>query len=309
VRLKNKMSDLKDVRFHKDPLETRIFKIKLDENPTLKRIIRKRLIINGEVDQEIYRRRTGVLDNFTPIMIRGQQGSFKSSADLCFSRKTDPSFCAEQVAFMYEEFINLISDSGNGQTLQLDEEVFQHGTGSIRIVEELKNLVETLRKARNSMTLISPSNKYFDEDVFCFTLETLDHCLLGTCKKNKNLHEIRTCKIPDTEHKMSKAYVRLAVRKSQRYMGLYIQEIRWADKLWKEYDKKKDAFIIKVKNLDFKKLDYEKEAEKIIEQTPDIEDYKTKHELRLLIDRLKPNLAVGESDLLIAQIKMTRKRT
>jgi len=303
--------ELRDIKFYKDPLDIRMLKARLEADEKFKQIWRRRRkeIINHEIEQTIHRRLTGIIENFVTILIRGFQGSFKSSLGLEFGKRTDPEFTAEQVAFLYQEFKELLNQSKAGQSFQLDEEVFIHGVGSQRIVEEIQSIIETLRKRKNSMIIVSPQDKYFPEEIFTFVLETIDFCMLGTCKENKELHEVRDCEqgIEETEHEVKKAYVRLVVKKSNIYMGFYIQEINWNDDLWKEYSKKKDVWLEIAKTQEFQKLDYEEEAKKILAR-PETNEYKSKKDLRLLLEKLKPNLTIGEKELLINEIAIQRKR-
>jgi len=302
------MTRLDQIKFYKDKLELRLLKTKTRKERSLKRLFKRKLIINQEIDDSIYRRLHGVIENFVTILLLGEQGSIKSSVGLCLCEKTDQKgFTAKRVAFLYEEFKQILNKLQIGESSQLDELVFQHGVGSQRIIEEIQTIIETVRRNQTCMVIISPEEKYFPEEIFTFVMETIDCCLLGTCTADQEPHEIRSCDTPDKEHHMEKAYVRLAIKKRGEYIGFYIQEIKWNNKIWKEYDKRKTAFLKLVKSQDFKKLDYEKEANRILE-IKDIDDYKTNKQLKLLLEKKIPNLTVEEKNLLIEQIKIQKRR-
>jgi len=291
------------IKFFKTKFEKRLLLAKINSHPSLKTLFKKKLILNEEINEEIEVRLKGDIENFVTILLIGEQGSIKSSCGQEFGKRTDQTFTAKNVGFLYESFKNKVSQSKAGQSFILDELVFLHGIGSQRIIEEIQTLIETLRKRKNSMIVICVENKYFSEDIFTFTMETIDKCLLGTCKKNKELHEIRSCK--EKNHKIKKAYVRLAVKKKGAYIGFYIQEIIWNNKNWVDYEKQKDLFLPKVLKQDFGKLEYDKEAKKIIDM-PESSEYKTIKQLKLFLEKKRPNLTVAEKDLLAEQIKIMR---
>ena len=289
-------------KFFKTKFEKRLLLAKINNHPSLKSLFKKKVFLNEEIDEEINVRLKGDIENFITILIIGEQGTIKSSVGQCFAEKTDPNFKEKNIGFLYESFKNKVSQSKAGQTFILDELVFLHGVGSQRIVEEIQTLIETLRKRKNSMVVICVENKYFSEDIFTFTMETIDKCLLGTCKENPELHEVRIC---SEEHEIKKAYVRLAVKKKGEYIGFYIQEIIWNNKTWLDYAKEKDLFLPKILKQDFRKLEYEKEAKKIIGMK-ESNEYKTLKQLKLFLEKHRPNLTVAEKDLLAEQIKIIR---
>ena len=301
--------EMKKLRFYKNQFSKLLLRTKMDDNKSLKKIFRRNKIINEEIDEEINNRLKGVIENFVTILIRGEQGTFKSSVGINKCEELDlTGFKAKNIAFLYEDFKQKIHRSKPKQAFQLDEEVFVHGTGSQRIVEEIQNMIETLRKRQNSMVIISPSDKYFPEEVFTFVMETMDYCLLGTCEKNNKLHEVRDCEhYYQQDHEMKKAYIRLGVRKRDRYVGFYIQEIDWESKTWDDYNKEKGKFLELSRKQDYKKLDYEKEAKKILERK-DIKLYKSQKKLMLLIEETNPNLTIQEKQNLLAKIMVIKEK-
>ena len=291
------------IKFFKTRFEKRLLLAKINSHQSLRRLFKKKVFLNEEIDEEINVRLKGDIENFVTILLIGEAGTLKSTVGQELAKRTDPDFKAKNVGFLYEIFKNKLGKSKIGQSFTLDELVFLHGIGSQRIIEEIQTLIETLRKRKNSMVVICVENKYFSEDIFTFTMETVDKCLLGICEKNKELHETRSCK--EKTHNIKKAYVRLAVKKKGQYIGFYIQEIIWNNKTWVEYEKEKDLFLSKVLKQDFGKLEYEKEAKKIIDMK-EASEYTTLKQLRLFLEKKRPNLTIGEKDLLAEQIKIMR---
>jgi hypothetical protein len=221
--------------------------------------------------------------------------------------EADPSFSAENVCFIYDDFNNKLKNSVPKQAFELDEEVWQHGTGSTRIVNDTQSLIETLRKRQNSMGIACTTDKYFPEDIFTFFLETIDTCMLGTCPQNNCLHEIRNCEHHTaTEHNICEVYVRLGVIKRGHFIGLYIKKINWNNQLWRDYCIKKDLFLEQAKNMEFNKMNYEKAALELL-RLPEANLYKKKGQIKLLIEKNRPNLTREERDLLAEQIKIIRQ--
>ena len=298
------MRYLDDIKYYKTPLELDILLSKIYSNRSLHKIFKHKKIINRDVNREISLRLKGDIENFVTILIIGEQGSLKSTCGQEIAKRTDKNFSSNNISLFYADFRNKISGSQAGQTFILDEMVFLHGTGSNRLIDEIQTTIETLRKRKNSLIIIAVESKYFPEEIFTFTMETLDKCLLGTCKSKSRLHEIRSCK--EKKHVIKKAFVRLAVKKKGIYLGLYIQEIRWGGDLWNEYEIIKDAFLKKVVKQDFVKLNFKQEAEKI-RLMPESNSYQSVKELKLFLEMKKPNLTVAEKELLALEIKLQRE--
>lgn len=232
--------------------------------------------------------------------------SWKSSTGQEIATINDETkFRADKVCFTYQEFRDKFEKSKPKEWFIQDEQVFLHGVGSGRIVESIQTLIETLRQRQNSMIVISPEGKYFPESIFTYVMETIDRSILGRCKHNNNLHEIRTC--PHRPHIDIEATVRLAVKKENVYIGFYTIPITWKTQIWQEYYKRKVEFTRKVLTEDFQKIDYERLAKEVM-SLPNNKDYKTHKQLKLLLEKKYPNLAVGEKDLIIEEIVLTRKR-
>jgi hypothetical protein len=299
---------LKKLRFYKTPLEQAILNSKAEENEDFARILLNKTIMNNAIEEEIRSKIRGEIENFLVILIHGSQGSIKSSVMIQLCKKIDPNFTAQQISFLLEEMKTKINDSQPLQAYALDEQVYQHGTGIMRLTHEIQNMIETLRIRQNSIIVVCVTPKYFDESIFSFVLETLDKCMLGTCEKNPLKHEIRNCPLTEgKKHDIKEVWVRLAVKKEGKYLGLYYQEVEWNNSIWNDYCPFKDSFAKKSLNQDFTRLDFEKKAEEIM-QDPEISLYKNLKSLKLLIEKRIPNLTSEEKELIAQQIKINREK-
>jgi hypothetical protein len=160
-----------------------------------------------------------------------------------------------------------------------------------------------LRQRQNSLIVISPEKKYFPEGIFTYTIETLDRNILGKCSNNDILHEIRECSFKP--HHDVEATIRCVIRKDNEYIAFYIMKITWNTQIWKEYYERKVAFNKIILTENYQKIDYQKIAIEIIEDE-EAEAYVTKKQLMLYLEKKYPNYAVGEKELIIAQIQLLR---
>lgn len=254
--------------------------LRISNDRYLYRIFKKNIDVTSDVDSEIDQR-LGDLDrpNWVVIQITAETGEFKSSAGLeILKTKIDPDFDASRVAMQYSDFEEKIKESSPRQAFLLDEQVFQHGLGSRRLIQNFINVVETLRKRQNSMVLITPKEKYISDDNVTFTFEPC-----GFDKENKVL--------------------RLLVKK-HFYIGFYYLKINWGSDLWEKYSLLKEEFLEITAKQNYSKLDYEKQALELIEKMPsEYRDGKTKRKrITLFVEKNSPNITKEERDLLIEQI-------
>lgn len=285
--------------------ETLLQKIKT--NPTLLNIVQKKKDITEQMNEDFQHRLHGGVNNFFTLYIEGEQGTQKSSVGQAIAIENEPTFKADQINFSYDEFLEKFKVSKPKTIFILDEEVFKHGSGSKRIVDNMQTIIETLRKRQNSIIIISPELKYFPENLFTYTLETFDNSILVTCPHNQDLHETRTCQCyMENTFTVKEAYVRCAVKKEGQYMGFYITQIKWNNPLWEEYSKKKDAFNELVTLQEHSKTNYEQMAEKIM-RDPDSKEYRTKKALKILVYKHIPSLTVQEAEMVIEHLVMKRR--
>jgi hypothetical protein len=284
-------------------MERALLDTRCAENPELYRILRKNIVINDWIDEEINVRLKGDVENFVVILILGQQGSLKTSVAIEKATEMDSNFKADNICFTYDYFKDKLMNSQQGEAFNLDEQVFSFGSGSMRIMGEIQTIIETIRIRKNPLIICSVTNKYFNEDIFTFVLETVDKCLIGICESNAIPHETRTCQCQ--KHEIVEAYVRLAVKKNGHYIGLYIQKINWNNQSWKDYQPRKQSFMTQVLTSDFQKLDYEKRADELL-KLPECEVIKTLKGFKLIVQKNIPKLTIGESELLATQMKLKK---
>ena len=293
------------MQFYKNQIDKELLIAKIKRNPSLYEIFKKNKDVTIHVNEDIKLRMQGELDNFFTMIISGSQGGFKSSIAQEIATANDKKFDSKKISFTYTDFRQKMEESKKGDIYILDEEIAVFGTGSGRIVSSVQNMIETLRQHGACMLLISPEPKYFSEHLFTYHLEMLDRSIMGICENNKRLHEIRTCE--SKKHQNIQATARCAVKKEGEYIGFYIQPIKWNTNTWKEYTNQKNEFLKQSLADDFKKMDYEKIAEKII-QDPESEYCKNKNQWMLYLEKNYPNITTAEKALIIAQISINKKK-
>lgn len=283
---------------------------KIRANPSLRRIFQQQKYITKEIRDDLHHRTQGQTEGNYTLFITGATGTLKSSVAQTIVKEHDPTFRPQKrVSFQYEEHENQFTESNAGEAYILDEQVFQYGTGSTRLITNIQEKMETLRRRKNPLIVISPERKYFPEELFTYTLETIDNSITATCPSNPAPHEPRncTCWLNKTA-KITNCRVRLGVKQEGVYMGFYECDIDWNNPDWHEYEKKKDAFMQAIVEGKKKNTDYEQIAQKLLEH-PDIKSYKKNNELKIFIQKHKPNLTTEENKLVVSAIRMIRKRT
>ena len=159
-----------------------IKKIRIDRH--LYEVFKRNRDLTEEINEEINQRMNQKdRPNWVVIQILGGTGGMKSSSGMeIITQKIDPYFNVERISMQYADFEKNIGNSEPRQAFMLDEQVFQRGTGSVRMKENFVNLVETLRKRQNSLVVITPNEKVIGEEHCTFMLEPC-----GYNKKNKTL--------------------------------------------------------------------------------------------------------------------------
>ena len=274
------VSKIKDYNFDLYPIQRKILRLRVLNDQYLYRVFKKNIDVTADVNNEIDAR-IGDSDrpNWVVIQITAETGEFKSSAGLeIIKQKIDPTFDSSRVSMQYSEFEDNIEKSEPLQAFLLDEQVFQHGLGSRRLVQNFINIVETLRKRQNSMVLITPKEKYITDDNVTFTLEPC-----GFDKKN--------------------GVLRLLVKKHY-YIGFYYLKIHWNSQLWKDYSVLKEEFIDITAKQNYSKFDYEQKALDLLDKMPSsYKDAKSKRKrFTLFVEKNSPNITKEERDLLIEQM-------
>lgn len=266
-------------RYELYPLQREILRERLKYELDLRKVFRKNIDLTTVIKKDIEERlRTKNRKNWVLIQINGETGSMKSSVALAIMKQLiDHDFTAESISQEYNRFLEMLRNSNPGQGFILDEMVFQHGTGSVRLKDDIVNLAETLRKRMNSMIFVTPTEKFLKDENVTFTLEPC-----GFDEENKT--------------------VRCLVRKG-RYLGFFYVPLLWKHPIWKDYEKGKDDFIERSSQGDYAKLQYETIARKLLSEMPE-EYMKNAKRMRLYVEKNNPNLTTKEAELLLEQMKI-----
>lgn len=297
-----------DIKFFQNPMTKELLINKIRMNPSLKRVFVKKRDVTDLVNQDISQRVNGLLENYVTIFILGLAGSMKSSLLQNIGTRFDKSFSAKSISFLYESFKKLIEESKSGEFKGLDEDLFASGLGTGRIVEEMQNLIETVRKSGVSFIIASPSMKYLEESSFIYILETIDTALVATCPHNLEFHEPRNCICFEEKNcDIKRCFIRAVVKTQGIYLGFYIVEVDWNNDLWKEYGIEKDKFVKSVKEGKIHNQNYKSIAEEIIDDQNFDMYKKTKKGLKLLLEQKYPQLTVSETDMVAEQIRVLQR--
>ena len=295
-----------DIPFYHTNIDTRLLTKKIQNNPEIYEIFKKKQNITNDVNQEIIYRMRGSQENFVTIFITGEQSRKKSSTAMSIAETYDETnFSVKRICFRYEEYKEKLQQSKPKEWLQMDEQAFKHGVGSIRLVHEIQDIIEQIRKRQNSLIICSPELKFLDEKVFTFILEMIDDKIIVICPHNKKPHETRNCGCYyENNYKVVYAETRSLVKRNGNYIGYYTAPIKWNSPLWQEYIKIKDEHIEKLKDGKTQESPYRNIAKNILSK-PDNEIYlKNRKTIKLLLSEEYPNLTVQEVQLCLEAIIM-----
>jgi len=296
--------------FFQTPIQREILIQKIRTNPSLKRLFRTGKNVTQQINDDINHRLNGIINNFFTLHITGTAGSFKTTTAVSIAKKFDPTFTSTQrVSFEYEDYLEKFKTSQPKQIRQIDEQAFMRGTGSLRMIQEIQEHIESLRKRQNSLIIISPEKKYFHDNLFTYMFETIDNSLTATCPTNPTPHEPRLCTCyQNRTAKIESCKVRSAVKIDDMYLGFYIIDIDWQNPDWTEYELAKDEYMKRLVMGEKKRTDYEKIAQTILDENPNNEEYKNKKALKILVEKNRPNLTVNEIELVCESIAMVRRK-
>ena len=301
------MKKMNEINWFRTPIRTELLLSKIKSTPSLLAIVKSKKDLTETLKDEFRQRLHGSINNFLVLFITAEMGNWKSSVGQSIATELDPNFTANNIFFSYDEFETIFKESKPKTFHIMDELIFQAGSGSNRIMNTMQTLIETLRKRQNSLILISPNLKYFNEDLFHFVIEPFDNAILATCPYNQKLHEPRECQCNyEKNYTVKEAYCRTVVRKNNEYIGFYIVPISWDNPVWNEYSIKKDAFNESVAKQEHNRTDYRGKSE-IILKNPDNINYKTKKALKILVYQNFPNLTIQEAEMVIEHICLQRR--
>lgn len=221
----------------------------------------------------------------------GFTGSFKSSLLIQIGKIMDKHFASQKIAFTNQELLDIVESQHTKGFVLRDELTTEFGVGSGRQQAFLQIQAETLRKSQISFGYVSPELKPIGTEHYF--LHTIGH----------NRFAINDEGIP-TEP----VYVLFGVVNppTRNYLGGAILEIEWNNKIWKEYNHKKDLFMRMVRERQFAKADMGQLADKCM-TNPLSKFAKTKNDWFIIIQKVHPTLTTEEMGMVYAMIKMNMR--
>lgn len=255
---------------------------KIIDNPELLKLLCDVQEGLSVIDEYARKKLTEKQDDFLTIQVTGEQGSGKSGlAQKLASKYATRTFTAERITLHYDNFLELVRSSKQGDFTILDEQTKTHGIGSQRLKDDIINIIETLRFAGASIIIVSPTEKMVGVEDVHLTIEVLG---------------------------LDPPYILVAYKsRSDRFLGVLKIELDWANQLWVDYQEGKKAYVKDAQNLEFRKQDYEKLAERVLVH-PDAVYCTKQREYLLLMEKIIPNLTTEEKKLVITQIKLNEKK-
>jgi len=240
--------------------------------------------------EDLLRRRDGQLEQHIILNTFGETGSMKSGINLEIASFMDKHFSADKIGFTDQEFLDLVSGAPKKSFCMRDEitSAGTYGIGSSRVQSYLTIQTETLRQNQISISTISPTEK---------PLGTA-HYILHSIGCNK-------FELDGRGMALEPVYVLVGVMNpaTHNYLGSVIFEINWMNKVWKDYQIKKNQFLKKVQDQNFAKADMESLAKKCL-LDPFAKFAKNKHDWLIIIQRCHPSLTTEEMQMLFSMIKM-----
>jgi len=261
----------------------------LRSNPSSRRLLK--VDFTQPFFDDLVKRRDDKIESHLVITGWGFTGSYKSSLFIELGRVMDERFTAQKIAFTNQELLDLVEKQHTKGFILRDEISQEFGVGSGRQQAFLQIQAETLRKSQISFGYLSPELKPIGTEHYF--LHTIGH----------NAFKMDGGSIP-----LEPVYVLVGVMNpsTRNYLGGAIVEIEWDNKIWKDYAKKKDAFMFQVRQRDFAKADMGKLADECLKD-PLSKYAKSKHEWLVIIQRTHPSLTTEESEMCFAMIKMKKR--
>ena len=261
----------------------------LRQNQTSRRIFKHDF--TAEFFEDLTDRRDNKIKQHCVMFIYGFTGTMKSGVGIELGRFTDPRFSAENIPFTDNELLTVVERVKEHEYVMRDEILSESGIGSGRNRAFIQMQAETLRQHQTWFTYISPTPKPIGTE----------HYILHTIGHNK-------FEVNDEGQPTEPVYVLLGAISpmTNNYLGGIFVEIEWMNKVWVEYQKKKDAFLKMVRERKFAKSNFSEMAERV-EQMPEAKYARTKYEWFVLIQKIFPDLTTEEVKMLYASIKMSRR--
>jgi hypothetical protein len=225
------------------------------------------------------------------MFIFGYTGTMKSGVGIEIGRFVNHDFSAKNIAFTDTELLSIVEGIKEHEYVMRDECLEEFGYGSNRNRSFIQMQAETLRQHQTWFTYISPSLK----------LIGTEHYVLHTIGHNK-------FKVDDEGNPTEPVFVLLGAINpiTNNYLGGVFVEIEWMNKVWIQYQNKKNEFLQKVRERKFSKANFFEMAEKVL-QHPKSQYAKTKYEWFVIIQEIYPDLTTEEVKMLYATIKLNKR--
>jgi len=257
------------------------FSQKCQKEPSFFRVFNPKYNMTKEMREE-FRYRTYGERNIT-VEIIGQTGSGKSSVLITlalnwFSKPVD----INDIVFTTQEVIDRAKLVGRNHTIIKDEQNKQKGMGSQREEDELEALEDTTRKYGLNLLFASPRRRNHSSA----------HYLLEVICINK-------------EKRLTK--VAIYNQDTYSYIGYFvIKIIEENNKLWKEYNKKKDKFIETVLSRQIERLSLD-EMSKELKKSKKFPFCKSNSDLEIIAMETFPTLTTQEIKAVVNNFRILER--
>ena len=210
------------------PLMIEKFKQKMKVNPSFINVFMPDRNLTKPFKYEVKFRTTGERNIIMEII--GQTGSGKSIVAITISLNImNKPIIADDIAFTTDELLKRSMAIGKNHTLIQDEQINQLGIGSQRESFEQQTLEDTTRKFGLNIIFYSPTSR--NHSTAHYQLEVI--CI----NKKKRITKLGL------------------MSDGQQYLGyIILKVVPESNKLWKEYNKRKDEFIKTILNRQTKRL-------------------------------------------------------
>ena len=288
------LQDLEKINFNNyNPIRTKMFehklKTRIQRESSFINCFKKNLTLDFFDEMfDLYDQKTHKHTTNTILQVAGLSGTGKSIAVLSIAKLVCPSFNQENIYFFDQQIIDNVKKLPLGTFAIRDENpnksVF--GTGSSRTGFQIETIADTCRKRGLSLIFVEP--RFALNGICKWYLETIDYGSVDGVR-----------------------FVRMALRDPSTLLfigSVFVPIVDEDDSDWVNYNDRKDEFMSGVVSGEYKgaKLDYESEAESILEEI-DEDIYRTKKEKMFYVTQKYPNLTSGEIKNIMTAISIKER--